>query len=388
MHPINSIGLFSLAAVALASRPALSHQISAPPDCPPATQAQTPASDSGQAELHRGILGCLWRGLSSADYTELFDYLHEALKDRDVLRNQYRNNWELKLHERGQWRRIQLRPFDYKSANPVPDTTAAASLPLYPFVRAYGADGATLASFHDLSEPRLTALPASIREYVRLLLAERDGLGAAAGTSEAARDEYSSRIGRDVKLAGQELQQRFPELTARSYWIVSRDRAIRSRITALDFDVYGLTGQHQIRAYFREQTPDAIFAYEAEHETEVPRVSDVTVPSGQLPYPATAHLLVLPGLRQDWVYAGSIENTSGSVDLIWDSTAQRVRFLDVSFGYDWGNHRIRQDRNYFLQSGSRRYVLRMAAEFAELLVPAPDGSITTVIVGDETAPEI
>jgi len=385
---VKLIGLFSLAALALASPPAVSQQVSAPPECPPASQAQTLASHSGQVAFHRGILGCLWPGLSSADYTELFDYLHKALQDPSILHDQRRNNWELDLHERGQWRGIQLRPFDYKRAKPVPDTTAATSIPLYPFVRAYGADGATLTSFHDLSEPRLEALPESVRDYVRRLLAEQDSLAAAAATSDAARDENSSGIGRVVKLAGQELRQTFPELVARSYWIVSHDRAIGSRITALDFDVYGLTGKHQIRAHFREQPPDAIFAYQAENETEVPRLTDVTVRSGQLPYPATEHLLVLPGLRQDWVYAGSIENTSGSVGLVWDATAQRVRFLDVRFGYDWGNHSIRQDRNYFLQSGSRRYVLRMAAEFAELLVFAPDGSIMTVIVGDETAPEI
>jgi len=339
-------------------------------------------------EFHRGILGCLWRGLSSAHYLELFDYLHEALKDRDILYAQQRNNWELKLQERGQWRRIQLRPFEHRRANPAPDAKGIPGIPLYPLVRAYGADGATLASFHDLSEPRSKALPESIRGYVRLLLAERDSLGAAAHTSDAARDEYSSRIGRDVKLVGQALRQRFPKLTARSYWIVSRNRTIRSRITALDFNVYGMTGQHQVRAHFREQPPDAIFAYQAEHETEVPRLGDVIVPSRQLPYPGSEHLLVLPGLRQDWVYAGSIENSAGSVNLVWDSAAQRVRFLDVRFGYDWGNHSIRQDRNHILQSGSRRYVLRMAAEFAELLVFAPDGSIMTAIVGDEIAPEI
>jgi len=143
---------------------------------------------------------------------------------------------------------------------------------------------------------------------------------------------------------------------------------------------------HQVEARFHATGATLpIFAYQTTHGSDVPRVA--FLPDASHPFSATAPIVALP-VGAGLIYVGTIDNTNAHVNLVWDRARERVLYLDLAFGFDWGNERIVYESNYVLAHDSHRWILRVSDRYAVLLAVRPDGSLQIEVIADHTAPEV
>lgn len=252
------------------------------------------------------------------------------------------------------------------------------SILIFPFLPSSESNKATLASFRNFTEPVFTRLPCEITNYFKkqwqFALDRQD-------PDRRGLSEYIL-----VRLSGESLRKELPEITQTEYFLVSPESVRKSRIESVEFLVQREYGAYQIRAEFADTTKKFLFAIPASTSPH-PELLTYNPSDFSLLLPPNLGVVSIPVSPDGPIYYGTDSPKFITVDLLWNPKDSTVHHLKASFGVIWGNEDIVFQSNQLLEFAGRRYILRLASNYAALVYPEP-GRFQVIVLADETTPEI
>ncbi|MBI3300099.1 MAG: hypothetical protein HYZ75_18180 [Elusimicrobia bacterium] len=283
--------------------------------------------------------------------------------------------WDVDLHEEegctgenGSCCRALVRP-----RGSLASATMSSPPPLHPFS---APKRVTLASFRTMDEPLFLALPGPVRVRFKELKSQAEH-GRPPPSPRGALGSWLA----PVRVPAGELRGDEPAFLDGPWWAVGEEGAARMRPEAVLFLVRAVDGPYQVELEFAEEVPGAVFAARAPAEDAAPRIVPFERAADGAPFSPSPAVVGGPAAEDGRHYAGSVRNTNGRFDMVWDPRTGSIALLAVRTGYADGGFPLVMDGAHLIRRGRELFLLRASTLYAEAL-SLTDGGLAVAVLAD------
>lgn len=238
-------------------------------------------------------------------------------------------------------------------------------------------DAFTMYSIEDINQiNKIQEIPSEIKKFVSVELKKRKG------------KEINEQDLQPVVVEGLELTKKFPELSKAKLTVVSLNKSINTSIKSLRISLHVESGNYQIELIPKEVLKDSVLAYIEKNNEPVKLPERSQVPHLSFLQKSQKDMTVIAlDKSSPFVFIGTNQNTSSSMEMIWNKDKNEIEQLKVVSGNSLGNESLNFSLNIPLEFKGKTFLLRKADRFSEIIT-FQNGYLFKKVIANHLSPEV